>query len=74
MNLREGDLVICPPSGPHRGNRIGKIIEVRKNKYGSTLYPILVGYIDYPLEHGGWYHPIKQWVRPISKITFPKED
>ncbi len=68
MNLKYGDLVKCPPSGPHRGHRIGKVLVVHYNKYGNTMFPVLVGYIDYPSEQGGWFHRIKEWVHPITKI------
>jgi hypothetical protein len=59
-----GDLVECPPSGPHAGNRIGKIERIDLNKNGEKCFPFLIRYIDFPNEM-----PNQARVIPIKKIN-----
>jgi hypothetical protein len=69
MSYRVNDLVICKPSGRYNKNRIGKVIKL--SDFDSK---VLVGYIDYPEEYHGWFHPMKIWVEPIEKIIFPSDN
>lgn len=69
MKLNVGDVVKCESSGPHAGERIGKIRELTKRVDGTFGEPALVGYIDYPEEFpGGWFTGVYAWVRKCRVI------
>jgi len=70
MKLEIGDLVLCPPSGSHAGPRLGKVKHLNTNRQGKLVFPVLVGYIDYPEDTCGWFYGHGAWVHPIKKIKF----
>lgn len=73
MKYNPGDLVKCPPSGPHPGPRIGKVIRMSASVCNPAHEPVLVKYIDYPEESCGWFYGYGAWVHPIGRIKFEEE-
>jgi len=72
---KKGELVVCPPSGPHPGNRIGKIDREPQQYNGNQSRVVCVIYIDYPQKYynrPGWYFE-GAWVRPVRKIKWESE-